>query len=357
MKEKIKKILEEKQPQRAKEIARRLNSTSRDINRILHANSKDFVQAEDCSWSLAPSAELVVAFPSKKWLSTSQFEAALTAVESPLESALPNVVFKLAPDTRILLEVTARLLALCNQLVDAGKSVTIDFRECRATSAYLNRVGFYDLLDPRVIILPLRPAASTARALLGGNSAIVEVAKIDLQHRDNEIPRRLYRSLAEHLPAKTPLHTILGELFDNIHEHSSSPIPGFVALQCYKSGNDPHISAVFSDNGSGIVGTLMPTLDASVVERLAATGKREEIALIEAVFSGEQLSRMPDEGRGLGLKLTGSFAQKFNGSIIVRQETFEVTMRHAGGKRTFTSRTGLRKMRGTHICVKISLTQ
>lgn len=358
MTEEIKRILREKQPLKAKEIARLVGEDTAAVNRLLHGSNDEFVQDDEYRWSLRVPPELVICFPTTRWLTADQFEAALDAVDSPLDSASPAVVFQFAPETSVLLDAMARLLALCNQLVAAKKSVTIDFRDCKATSSYLNRVGFYDLLDAGVKILPRRPKTSMAKALQGENSAVVEVAQIDLQNRDDEIPRRLQRSIAEHVSGiKTPMLTILGELFSNIHEHSSSPIPGFVALQLYR-GSDPHISTVFSDSGSGIAGTLLPTLPSGVVEKLRASGKNLEVALIEAIFVQGQLSRIPDDGRGLGLKSTGDAAGKFKGSITVRQEAFEVTLSYgSNGRRKFSHRLGLRRMRGTQICVKFNLVQ
>ncbi|MGA3845335.1 hypothetical protein ACI2U9_17655 [Ralstonia nicotianae] len=358
MKEKIRRILESSQPLKGREIARLLGVPNRDVNRILHDCKQDFLQDDASYWRLSRPAELRVQFPKAQWLSTRQFENALSQVESPLDSACSKVIFEFAPSTSVLLDAIARLLALCNQLIYAGKSVTIDFSGCKETSKYLNRVGFYDLLDQKVDVLPNRPKRSTAKELHGGNSGLVEVAKIDLQHRDKETPRRLQVSLAEHVAfPEARLHTILAELFSNIHEHSSSPIPGFVALQLYRKGSTPHISTVFSDSGTGIAGSLLPTLDAITLAKLDASGKDRAVALVELVFTDGQLSRLDDDGRGLGLFRTGECTQRFKGSISVRQDTFEVTIRYTSDERRITSRTGLRRMNGTHICVKFNLTQ
>ncbi|ABO53286.1 hypothetical protein LA345_20720 [Burkholderia vietnamiensis] len=357
MKEEIKKILRVKQPIKAREIAKLLDADTGAVNRALYASGDDFVKDPAHRWSLRRPSEQIIQFPATSWLTTEQFEDALDDGESPLDSTCASIVFQFVPETKVLLAAAARLLALCNQLVAAGKSVTIDFRDTKV-SGYLNRIGFYDLLDDDVKVLPRRPMVSLAKARQGENSGVVEVAKIDLDNRDDNIPRRLESSVAEHIEGgKTPMLTILGELFSNIHEHSSSPIPGFVALQLY-GGSRPHISTVFSDSGSGIAGTLLPTLPHEKLGELEASGKDIAVALIEKIFVDGQLSRMSEDGHGLGLKSTGDAVGKFDdGSIIVRQETFEVILTFEKGQKRFTHRLGLRRLHGTQICVKFNLTR
>ena len=355
--EKIKKALAAKQPSKAREIARTLDIEVSQANKILHANENYFSQNANFEWSLC-SRELVIEFPKTKWLTAVHFEIALNRVESPLESNYPTVIFRFSQVTGVLLEAAARLLSLCNQLVEAGKSVTIDFQD-RSVSSYLNRLGFYDLLHKSVKILPRRPRISMAEAHKGGSGSIVEAQPIDLAHRDEDIPHRLIEGVRQHVKdATTPVHTIVCELFSNIYEHSSSSIPGFAALQLYSRATEPHVSTVFSDSGTGIIGSLLPTLPASIEDELKGSGKDIGVALIEKIFTEGGLSRTREEGRGAGLYSAGTSASKFkNGSIIVRQETFEVEIEFRNGQPIFSHRLGLRKLAGTQICVKFALTR
>ena len=358
MVEEIQRVLRLNQPLKAKDIAKRLGIERSVISALLHQHLEVFVQNDAYQWSLIQPHKLLIEFPKTRWLTTDQLETTLCSVESPLESSHKIIVFKFSPDTSLLLDAMARLLALCNQLVGIGKFVTIDFDDCPSTSSYLSRIGFFDHLDGKVIVQPKRPKTSRATAYRGENTGVVELAPINMEERDDETPRRLQRSFEQCAGSTHTVGvlTILGELFDNVHEHSESPIPGFAALQLYKKGSRPHIRTVFSDAGNGIVGTLLPTLDTEMRQQLGCSGKNLGVALIEYIFSHGQLSRMQDDGRGLGLKRAGDFANKFNASISVRQETFEVMIHYRAGALEFEHRLNLRKMRGTHICFNFELT-
>ena len=358
MLEEITEILRLNQPLKAREIAKHLGEDRSAISAFLHRHTDVFVQDGEYQWSLIQPSELVIEFPETSWLTTEQFETALCSVVSPLESAQSSIIFEFAPKTSLLLDAMARLLALCNQLVEVGKSVTLDFSNCKPTSSYLNRIGFFDHLAGKVSVLPTRPKTSLASAHKGGNAGVVELAPINMDLRDDEIPRRLQRSFEQCAGSTYTVRvlTILGELFDNVHEHSESPIPGFAALQLYKKGSRPHIRTVFSDSGIGIVGSLQPTLSPTMRRVLGQSGKNLGVALIEYIFSHGQLSRVQEDGRGLGLKRAGDFANKFNASITVRQEMFEVTIHYRAGVLDFQHRLNLQKMRGTHICFNFDLT-
>jgi len=355
MKDEITTILREKAPLKARDIARELDTDRRTINQILHSNDSIFLKDANDKWSLRDPDELVVEFSFQGWLRPDQFEQALNACGSPLDSACVRIRFVFPEGLNILLEAAARLLALCNQLTYEGKSVSLVLPDIKV-SAYLNRAGFFDLLAIAVAVFPSRPKSSTAQSRQGQNGSLVEIAKIDLANIDTDIPHRLREAVGAHAIEQRQMGSILSELFHNICEHSSSPIPGFAALQLYKRGADPYVSTVFSDNGTGIVGTLWPTLPQKTRALLESSGKHAGVALIEKIFSEGHLSRLQDAARGLGLKSTSDYAEKFNGSIVVRQETFEVTLTYRGGEKKYSHQLGLQPLRGTHICVKFRLT-
>jgi len=88
--------------------------------------------------------------------------------------------------------VGIRLLALANQLASTTRRVCLDFEEGESgTMGYLNRVGFFDHLAPEVDVLPARPFYSAAEIHRGGNIALVEIARINKDARDEELPTRL----------------------------------------------------------------------------------------------------------------------------------------------------------------------
>lgn len=358
MLKKVTDILAQNQPLKAREIAKHLGEDRSAVSAFLHRHTDVFGQDGSFQWSLIKPSELLIEFPETSWLTTEQFETALCSSGSPLEDGRCNVVFKFAPKTSLLLDAMARLLALCNQLVASGKSLTLDFSNCKSTAGYLNRIGFFDHLAKTTTVLPTWPRTSLASAHQGENAGVVELATISMDMRDDEIPRRLQRSFEQCAGPTYPVRvlTILGELFDNIHEHSESSIPGFAALQVYRKGSHPHICTVFSDSGIGIVGSLKPTLNSEMRCLLAETNKSLGVALIEYIFSHGQLSRLHEDGRGLGLKRAGDFANALNASITVRQDTFEVTIRYRAGKLEFQHRLDLKKMHGTHIGFNFDLT-
>lgn len=364
MEEKIKKLLQNEQPLKAKDIASKLGLERGRVSALLHTQKSTFAQDEQYRWSLK-SAVLKITFPETEWLTTDQFESTLCANESPLESSHTNVLIQFAKQTSLLIDTIARLLALCNQLVVAGKSIKLDLANCRSTRSYLDRVGFFDHLNSSVEVLPSRPSTSSAAVYRGSSDKMLEVVAIDLKDaRDDSILKGLRDRLDKAIDSKHPVraHTILGELFDNIHEHSSSPIPGFAALQVYGNGPRPNIRTVFSDSGAGIVGTLQPTLSREQMLPFEESGKDPRVALIEHIFSHGKLSRFDaaKSGRGLGLKRAGDLANQFNnsvkGSITVRQDTFEVRIQLRSDRFEFTHRLNLRKLSGTHICFNMFLT-
>ena len=341
---------------KARAIATKIGKDRSAVSAFLHAHPEFFVQDGAYCWFLAKPDELRVTLPAGKWLTADLFEDALAAIESPLASECASVVVILPTDSKLLLEATARLLALCNQLVHAGKTVRIDFSDCQSTLNYFNRIGFFDFLEPSIAIDPSRPETSKAGLYKGGNDGVVEVAEIDPVSPDEGIPGRLKQSFVSCAGTQYSVgaFTVLSELFGNVQDHSNSPIPGFAALQFYPKGRRPHIQAVISDGGQGILGTLEPVLDTEYPD-LAATLRSSElhpgIALIQEIFSKGGISSKRDEARGLGLKRSGDVANKFNARISVRQETYEVKVHYTKhGDIRFSHRLGLCELRGTHIC-------
>ena len=350
---KIKTILQQKPGQKAKSIAAQLRRDRSEVSRVLHEHKSIFVQDPDSfTWSLA---ELRIDLGSNLWLTAQRFESALLVTGSPLDSDIGRVAFVVGEACNILLDALARLLAFCNQLADAGKLVQIDFTASRATLTYLNRIGFIDLLRANVKILPKRPSVSSAATYVGNNEGVVELRKIDAVCPDTTIPELLRKSFVSCAGDKYNIaaHTVLAELFSNVHEHSGSTVAGFAGLQNYAGASKPHIQAVISDSGSGIAGTLMPIIESKypdLARKIAKSSLDPRVALLQEVFSEGGLSRVNDSGRGLGLKRSGALAQKYNAIMSVRQDTFELKVRHVGEHIQFSHCVDLPRIAGTHIC-------
>jgi hypothetical protein len=67
------------------------------------------------------------------------------------------------------------------------------------------------------------------------------------------------------------------------------------------------------------------------------------------------LSQKDDDGRGIGLKLSGDVAKRFKARISVRQSDFELRIHHDNGSVQFTHRANLAPLQGTHICFEFKL--
>jgi hypothetical protein len=353
MLKKIQELLQRKPSQKAKAIADQLDVDKSEINGILYRHDDIFVQnPEKFTWSLA---QLRVDLGSYCWLNAASFETAIQTAGSPLDSTINRVTFVVGADCRILLEALARLLAICNQLADAGRHVTLDFSESRPTLTYLNRIGFLDLLRHDIRILPKRPRLSSAHIYEGNNDAVVELRSIDHLNPDDEIPELLRKSFVHCAGEQydVAVHTVITELFGNVNEHSGATSPGFAGLQYYSGGKRRHIQTVISDGGHGIVGTLSPILKdkyPAVALKISNSSLDYRIALLQQVFATGRISQVSESGRGLGLKRSGEYAQKYNALISVRQETCELNIMHVDGKIEFSHRLELAKIAGTHIC-------
>lgn len=345
---------------KAKKIAAQLGEVRTEVNQVLHRHKELLVQDEGYQWSLAPGNKLRVELAGNCWFTAADFERALLVASSPLESTCGSVTFVIGEDCKILLEAMARLLALSNQLIAAGKKVTLDFHACCSTLNYLNRIGFFDHLSHQIEVLPNRPVTSTATEYAGNNDGVVELKSIDPLQPDQQIPALLQNSFVSCAGDQYSVaaFTLLSELFSNVKEHSRSTKAGFAGLQFYKKSN--RIQTVISDSGVGIVGTLTPVLSERyphVIAKINGSNLDFGVALLREVFSEGGISRISDDGRGLGLKRSGEFAQQFKAKISVRQETFELTINHSPQGIRFSHTLNLAKIAGTHICFDLKLDQ
>lgn len=355
MQKKIEKVLRDTPRIKAKEIARQIAVGRTEVNSFLYENLDIFQKDENHCWSIIGD-ELRIELAANCWVDCQSFERTLTAVESPLDSNAKSIIVVVPEDCKLLLEASARLMALLNQLAHKGKTITIDFTQCYATLKFLDRIGFFDHLDMKVVVLPHRPETSAASIYKGNNNVLVEFGAIDPIHPDETIPKQLKESFVSQAGSKysQAAFTVITELFGNVRDHSKSPIPGFVALQSYKHGKQPHIQTVISDSGKGIIGTLIPILEKKYPKLFSEISKAKAPAaklLLEKVFTMGEISQSDDEGRGLGLKSSSDAASKFDATILVRQENCEARFVYRGGLlRKFEFDGDRARILGTHIC-------
>lgn len=290
-----------------------------------------------------------------QWVDSQSFEASLSNAAAPHGKNITHVVFEMPIGCRIMVDTGIRLLSLANQLRYAKKHITLDFKDDKeGTYGYLNRIGFFDHLEAGIEVLPGRPL-SVAPLYHGANSKLVEIEKINPNHKDQSLPSRLADALDEALNYR-PDHeslsfaafTVLSELTDNIFQHSSTELDGYAVLQVYKRG----VKVAVSDSGKGIIETLRPSLR-NEFPRLTKMSDTELI--VEAFRTG--LSRH-GRGRGCGLKRSAEQAIKYNATLDVRLPTCRVFLEPSTDGYTPTKAycyENIPLIWGTHICFDFRL--
>jgi hypothetical protein len=301
--------------------------------------------------------QCVVRFPAV-WVDISKFERALLNSCGPHDPNAYDVIFDFPVGCKVMVDAAIRLLSLVNQLAASTRRVCLNFEEGEAgTMGYLNRMAFFDHLSTETEVIPAWPAYSAAELHRGGNQALVEIARINKDARDEELPTRLTNALMRSCrdrPDAAALEgaawTIFAELIDNIFAHSRTRVDGYAALQVYSGGN--RLSVAVSDSGIGIMDTLRPSLR---TEFPRLEGLSDTDLLVEIFRQG--VSRHGTD-RGCGLKGCAGKAIKFNANLDIRLPQQRVLLTPAQG--TYQPNTahcyeGLPLMWGTHIAFTFGL--
>jgi hypothetical protein len=271
-----------------------------------------------------------VLFPAT-WTDAGRFEAALKDSCGPHNSNTHEVTFSFPVGCKIMVDGAIRLLSLANQLVATTRRVHMLFDEGETgTMGYLNRMGFFDHLSSEVDVQPSRPMFSGAMIHRGSNSMLVEIARINKDLRDNELPTRLSDAISKACHNRADVDELNGaawlifaELIDNIFSHSDTKLDGYAALQVYSGGN--RLSVAVSDSGRGIMDTLRPSLRTES-PKLAALSDTD--LLVEVFRQG--VSRHGSD-RGCGLKGCAAKAIKFNATLDVRLPNQRVLLKPSRG--------------------------
>ncbi len=292
------------------------------------------------------------------WIDAARFENALRESCGPHAPGTTRVCLEFPVGCRVMVDAAIRILSLANQLAHTTRRVRLNFEEGEAgTMGYLNRMGFFDHLSKGIEVSPSRPLYSGARLHRGGNSNLVEIARINKNKRDRGLPTRLSDAVAGACSGRDDVDelegaawTIFAELIDNIFSHSSTELDGYAALQVYSGGNQ--LSVAVSDSGLGIMQTLRPTLRGEFpkLARLSDTD-----LLVEVFRQG--LSRHGAD-RGCGLKGCAAKAIKFDATLDVRLPNQRVFLRPARGAYEPNHAycyEGLPLMWGTHIAFAFRL--
>ncbi len=291
------------------------------------------------------------------WINASGVDRAIAAAPDPRSAHITEIEFRLGAGCKLWLDGVLRLLSTCNQLVGTGKTVRLTFLDGQTgVMGYIDRMGFFDHLDPRVETFPERPVLSGALIFQGRNRGLVEIVRLDGARRDNDLPDRLTTVLHDACSARPdagPLSeaasTLFSELIGNVYDHSVAN--GHVALQVYPGGSK--VIVVVCDNGLGLMETLRPALNERTRDYAALT----DVALLVELFRNG-LSRHPDAKHGLGLRDCATKAIRFRADLDVRLAQQNVLLKPSQGAYQPTiahSSEGLPLLRGTHIAFTFRL--
>jgi hypothetical protein len=353
MKKQIDRLLAASPRQMAKEIAKALGSTRAEVNSFLYKHPECYEHDAEFRWRLVDSERVTLTLPTG-WMTGDGFEQILQQSGNVLMGPCRKVEVVFSSGCKTMIDCIAKLLAFVNQLAHRGKSVTVDFADSAPTKHYLNRAGFFDLLDRRIEVIPKRPSVSAARRHQGQSDTLFEFDAVDPGTSNEDLIEQLtnkfvLQSNADYYVAAL---TVFGELIGNVVEHSKTPLAGFAGLQQY-NGQRKHIQTVVSDSGVGIAKTLRPALKKHYPDLYTEFGRASleaDMGLVAAAMSTGEVSRF-GEGRGLGFKSSREQALKFNAQFSVRQEQFCLRFEYRNGRLIKVHRQiGLSSLAGTHIC-------
>lgn len=299
----------------------------------------------------------VIDFP-PIWVSASILESTLRKYPGPHETSANEILFRFPTKCKIMIDAAVRLLSLFNQLSICCRRVFLDFEEGEyGAMGYLNRAGFFDQLSPSICVLPSRPDFSGAEQYSGTNPRLIEIAQINHQYKDENLPNRMTKAIHRACINRIDVEeltgaawTIFAELIDNIFSHSETPIDGYAALQVYEKGNI--LIVAVSDSGKGIMETLRPSLKLE----FPALNKLSDIELLVEIFR-QGISRHGSD-RGCGLKGSAAKAMKFKSKLDVRLPNIRVLL--APGEEGYMPDTAycfedLPLIWGTHISFQFNL--
>jgi len=280
------------------------------------------------------------------WVNAQKLDAALCRSGGPQRPEVTRTLFLVHAESLVMVDAAVSLLSLVNHLAWQGQEVTLRFTDPQSGCfSYLNRLGFFDALDPRVRTTPCVSDWSAARTFAGTSDDVMEITAIRPGSRVPEVPGRLSSLIACASDIKRwpnldqDVFTMFAELIANIHEHSESPTDGFAALQVYHRSETAW--AVVSDSGLGLLETVRPALGS----RYSGLG---DSGLVRHLFH-EGVSRHGSH-RGDGLPRAAQCAIQYQAKLHLRLATCAVHLHPSrNGYVVTTCHAHLPYMAGTHI--------
>lgn len=291
-----------------------------------------------------------------KWVDGDGLDDALHLYGDAHSNNIVDVSFRFPNDCRIMVDAAVRLLSLANQLCYLGKKVSMTFEEgLPGTMGYLDRIGFFNLLSSQVNVRPALPPVSGLLRYQGANPGLVEIQPINPIQRDHSLPTRLadiIKEAAIGADAQKALgraaFTVLGELIDNVFQHSSTKLDGYAALQYYKG----RAKVIVSDSGIGLLETLRPALQ----QESSTYARLKDVELLVAAFRSG-LSRF-GQTRGMGLRQSAETALKYNADLHVRLPRIQVHLSpQSAGYGMAHIQDGLPLLWGTHVTFDFHIDQ
>ena len=290
------------------------------------------------------------------WVGTKPFEDLLVR-HNPAKNKDRQINIKFPLGCSLLIHVVTRVLSLLNQLAFAGKEVNVTFN--RDLLGYLDRMGFFNVLDPRINISPSRPTLSTHDIYFGENKNLLEIsslppgAECGVKDLPGQLAERLVSVLSPtgKLPKSfsTEMFTVFSELISNYFEHSESKIPGYVVAQTYSGTKKLRVAV--SDSGLGIINTIRR-------DRALEFKNKTDSELVVDIFN-EGISRFGSGvGRSCGLSRLGQISLKYSADLIVRMPGSQVYLKPGKSKLEKNMaylQSNLGDMGGSHLCFTFPL--
>lgn len=238
----------------------------------------------------------------------------------------PTVIIRIPPSSCIMVCAAIKLLSLLNLLSCKSSYMAIEFEgKNNASIGYLQRMNFFQNLQPTVKVLSESINIDKPSAYYGKNNSLVEIEKVSSISHDENLPTRLCKTILNHNivdknledgiknTLQTAIENMFDELTDNIVNHSESNLTGFATCQIYKPKGDPVAHISVCDSGKGILNTLRPTLSQNYPEHV---NLNDDELILEMFKHG--VSRHGDDDGGSGLPSCAKQALKFNASVHIR---------------------------------------
>src|SRR5437016_180403 len=107
---------------------------------------------------------------SSGWITSARLERAMHLSGGPHGEGFTGARFVFTAGCKVMIDAGTRLLSIANQLAFRRRDVTMEFVDgMNGVMGYLDRVSFFDHLDPSIVVVPKPPAQSAGSIRRGNN--------------------------------------------------------------------------------------------------------------------------------------------------------------------------------------------